>query len=48
MVKDKPALKHWLAAEFDKAPPRWLIPTHGDIVELGSSPEAVRRLFAAS
>ena len=47
MVKDKPALKRWFAVEFERAPPRWLIPTHGDIVELGSNPEAARRLFAA-
>ena len=27
MVRDKAALKRWLAAEFEKAPPSWLIPT---------------------
>lgn len=46
MVRDKAALKRWLAAEFDKAPPGWLIPTHGDIVECASNPDAVRKLFA--
>ncbi len=48
MVRDKGELKRWLAAEFDKAPPQWLIPCHGDIVELGSHPARVRRLFTSS
>jgi hypothetical protein len=26
MVKDKAALRRWLAREFEQAPPRWLIP----------------------
>jgi hypothetical protein len=47
MVRDKAGLKRWLASEFDKAPPRWLIMTHGDIVEVGPNLEAVRKLFAA-
>ena len=46
MVKDKTALKRWLAAEVDKAPPHWLIPAHGDIVELSAGVEPLRRLFA--
>jgi hypothetical protein len=46
MVRDKPALKRWLAAEFGRVPPRWLIPSHGDIVECAAQPDAVRRLFA--
>jgi hypothetical protein len=45
MVRDKAALKRWLAAEFEKAPPSWLIPTHGDIVECASNQDAVRKLF---
>lgn len=45
MVRDKAALKRWLAAEFDRAPPSWLIPTHGDIVQCGSNHVAVRKLF---
>ena len=43
MVKDKAALKRWLAAEFDKAPPRWIIATHGDVAQVG--PESMHRLF---
>lgn len=45
MVRDKAALKRWLAAEFEKAPPSWLIPTHGEIVECASNQDAVRKLF---
>lgn len=45
MVRDKGALKRWLAAEFEKAPPEWLIPTHGGIVECASNPDRVRKLF---
>ncbi len=46
MVKDKAALKHWLAAEVDRAPPAWLIPAHGDVVEVGADVAKVRKLFA--
>jgi hypothetical protein len=46
MVKDKTALKRWLAAELEKAPPGWLLPAHGDPVDLGSDFERARRLFA--
>jgi hypothetical protein len=46
MVKDKAALRRWLAAEAVKAPPRWLIPSHGDIVDFQADPEAARTLFA--
>lgn len=46
MVRDKAALKRWLAAKFDENPPAWLIATHGDVVEVGPNLEAVRRLFA--
>jgi len=45
MVKDRRALKRWLAGEYAKAPPRWLIATHGDIADLASDPEGARRLF---
>jgi hypothetical protein len=46
MVKDKAALRRWFTAEFEQAPPRWLIPAHGDIVDFESNRDA-RRLFAA-
>jgi hypothetical protein len=45
MVRDKAALKRWLAAELDKAPPAWLIPAHGGIVDCAQNPDAVRKLF---
>jgi hypothetical protein len=44
MVRDKAALRRWLREEFDKNPPQWLIPTHGDIVDFAQSPEQ-RTLF---
>jgi hypothetical protein len=48
MVADKAALRRWIAAEFRKAPPAWLIPAHGDIVEFAIAPEAKRSLFGAA
>ncbi|HSS70484.1 MAG TPA: hypothetical protein VLQ46_07515 [Casimicrobiaceae bacterium] len=46
MVKNKKAHRRWLASEFRKTPPRWLIATHGDIVDFTANPEAGRALFA--
>jgi len=46
MVKNKAALRRWLAAEAEKSPPRWLIPAHGNIVDVQTNQEAVRQLFA--
>lgn len=46
MVKDKAALRRWLAGEFRRSPPRWLIPAHGDIVDLEANRESAQRLFA--
>ena len=48
MVRDKRALRRWLCDEFRKAPPAWMIATHGDIVDFRSNPEIGRALFAAS
>jgi hypothetical protein len=48
MVKDKAALRRWLADEARNKPPRWLIPAHGDIVDLAADPGAARRLFATT
>jgi hypothetical protein len=45
MVRDKGALIRWLAEEFEKAPPAWLIPAHGAVMECASDQDAVRRLF---
>lgn len=33
MMRDKRALKRWLGNEWRAAPPRWLIPAHGGIVD---------------
>jgi hypothetical protein len=48
MVRDKAALRRWLAEEFRKAPPAWIIATHGDIVDFEKNPEVRRALFAGS
>jgi len=48
MMQDKAALKRWLCNEFRKAPPGWLIATHGDVVDLKSNPDIGRRLFEAT
>ena len=48
MVANKAALRRWVADEFRKSPPRWLIPAHGDIVDFGANPDAARSLFGAS
>lgn len=47
MVKDKTALKRWLASEFRKAPPQWLIAAHGDIARIDSPEQTAQRLFGA-
>ena len=44
MVKDKRALRRWFADEFRKHPPHWLIPAHGDIVDVQNDPDAQRLL----
>lgn len=48
MVRDKAALRRWLCDEFRKAPPAWMIATHGDVVDFEKNPEVRRTLFAAS
>ncbi len=48
MVADKAALRRWLAEEFRKAPPAWLIPAHGDIVDFSARPDAGTALFGAA
>jgi len=40
MMADKTAVRRWLADEFRKAPPRWLIAAHGDIVDFSANPNA--------
>jgi hypothetical protein len=48
MVKNRKALRQWISAEYAKAPPRWLIPTHGEIVDFVLNPQAALRLFQSS
>ena len=46
MVKNKKAHRRWLASEFRKSPPQYLIATHGDIVDFAANPEPGQALFA--
>jgi hypothetical protein len=45
MVRDRPSLRQWLAREAKRDPPRWLVPAHGDIVELGAGSTKLEALF---
>jgi hypothetical protein len=47
MMKDKSALRRWIAEEFRKAPPDWLLAAHGDPVDFRANPEAARSLLAS-
>ena len=48
MVKDKARLRRWLADEFRKARPAYLIATHGGTVDFTADPDAGRALFGSS
>lgn len=45
MVRDKRALKRWLAEMVEADPPRWLIPAHGEILDLRDGVEPLRAVF---
>jgi hypothetical protein len=45
MMRDKRALKRWLAQQIDADPPRWLLPCHGQVVDLGANAEPLRRIL---
>ena len=45
MVRNRPALWSWLAAEARRDRPRWLVPAHGDAVDLAASPTRLEELF---
>ena len=45
MVRNRPALWAWLAAEARRDKPRWLVPAHGDTVDLADSPTLLEDLF---
>jgi len=47
MVSDNTALRGWLANEFRKTPPKWLIAAHGDIVDFAANPGAGHTLFGS-
>jgi hypothetical protein len=46
MVRNRPALWAWLAAEARRDAPRWLVPAHGDTVDLADTPTRLEELFA--
>jgi hypothetical protein len=46
MVRDRRALKRWLLARHDEAPPVQLIPAHGEIADVADG--ALRAVFAAA
>jgi hypothetical protein len=48
MVRDTAALKRWLAEEYRKDAPRWLILAHGDTVDFSADTGAARKLFDRS
>jgi len=48
MVRDKAALRRWIALEAAERPPRWLIPAHGNVVDFQADPDAARALFGAA
>jgi len=48
MVKNRKALRQWLASEYAKAPPRWIITTHGDIADLAADRDGAQRLFGTA
>jgi hypothetical protein len=45
MVRNRPALWAWLAAEARRDKPRWLVPAHGDTVDLADAPTRLEELF---
>ena len=45
MVRDRPALWQWLAAEARRDTPRWLVPAHGDSIDLAAGPTRLENLF---
>ena len=45
MVRNRPALWAWLAAEARRDRPRWLVPAHGDAVDLAATPMRLEELF---
>ncbi|MFO1414548.1 MAG: hypothetical protein U1F10_11725 [Burkholderiales bacterium] len=44
MVRDRPALKRWLLARHDEAPPAVMIPAHGEVADVADG--RLRTVFA--
>ena len=45
MAQDRAALRRWLGEQAAQDRPRWLIPAHGDVVDLGGTPTRLQELF---
>ncbi len=48
MVRNRVELWRWLRAEADRDPPRWLIPAHGEVVDLSATPARLCDLLGLS
>jgi hypothetical protein len=46
MVRNRPALWGWLAAEARRDRPRWLVPAHGERIDLADAPTRLEELFS--
>ena len=46
MVRNRPALWAWLAAEARRDKPRWLVPAHGERIDLADAPTRLEELFS--
>lgn len=48
MMKDKRAVQHWLAQEFAREPPRWIVPAHGEIIDVSAQGAAIAQALGAA
>ena len=46
MVRNRPALWQWLSVEARRDTPRWLVPAHGETVDLAAAPSRLEELFS--
>ena len=45
MMRNGRAVRRWLAGELRRQQPRWLIPAHGEVVDVNAEQEAVAALI---
>jgi len=48
MVRNRAELWRWLRTEVDRDPPRWLIPAHGEVVDLSATPARLGDLLGSN